>query len=54
MQSKAISMGLWYISLTISGLKPFYQAYKIMSLLICFNGQKRILEADETLALILL
>lgn len=38
--TNAISMGLWHISLTISGSKPFYQAYKIMSLLISFNGQK--------------
>lgn len=45
-----------------SGISPwpnltpglFYQAYEIMSQLICFNGQRRILEGDETLALILL
>lgn len=32
----------------------FYQAYEIMSHLICFNGQRRILVGDKNAGLILL
>lgn len=42
----------WHISPTESDSRPFFfiQAYEIMSQLICFNGQRRILEEDKNVA----